>query len=431
MKTITKTFLSLFTAMIAFGFTNAQTFKRATSVAAGDTIIIVNKTAGMALANDAGNYRNRAAISIEADGSIILNSVSTVERLLVESTDGGFLLKSSTGYIYAEGKDKNNLKTQATATGKWSITINSGDDADVIVDNAKTDRNHLRYNTNSGQERFSCYGEGSSVQDLVSVYKKVSGSSTPEGEIELNTIEEVINMASGSLCKIKGLVVAEYSRGYIVKDATAAILIYDADYDKSRSVGDSVIVTGNAGSHGKGPQIQNADAELVNAGNIVDHGTATEINVSNAASFAGAEEVKLQYVTATGTLVKNSNYININIGAGENQISVSYPIEDLSEYADKEVVVKGYWFSVSSGKFINIMYTDIQEKSSSALQINSMESIRFDGQTIYNPAKVNLMVYNLTGALVASGNGNIDMANEAAGVYIVRAQNATLKIVKQ
>lgn len=69
--------------------------------------------------------------------------------------------------------------------------------------------------------------------------------------------------------------------------------------------------------------------------------------------------------------------------------------------------------------------------TSSGLSENTIDNIRFDGQTIYNPAKVNLMVYNLTGALVASGNGNIDMANEAAGVYIVRTQNATLKIVKQ
>lgn len=104
MKTITKSILSLFVAMVAFGFANAQTFTRATSVAAGDTIIIINKTAGMALGSDAGNYRNQAAIDFESDGSIILNSVSTVERILVESTEGGFLLKTSTGYLYAEGK---------------------------------------------------------------------------------------------------------------------------------------------------------------------------------------------------------------------------------------------------------------------------------------------------------------------------------------
>lgn len=432
MKTITKSILSLFVAMVAFGFANAQTFTRATSVAAGDTIIIINKTAGMALGSDAGNYRNQAAIDFESDGSIILNSVSTVERILVESTEGGFLLKTSTGYLYAEGKKSNNLKTQETATGKWNITINSGDDADVIIDNSKTDRNHLRYNSNSGQERFSCYGTASSVNTLVMVYKKVPSSSTPEGNVPVNTIEEVINMENGALCKIKGLIVAEYNRGYIVKDATAAILIYDANYDKSRSVGDSVIVTGNAGSYGNGPQIQNATAELINANNAINHGAATEINASNANSFAEAENIEIQYVTTEGTLVKSGNYININIGAGEKQVSISYPIEDLSEYNNTDVVVKGYWFSNSSGKFINIMYTEIAEQGTgSAIQNNKVSSIRFDGQTIYNPENANIVVYSLVGTVVAEGNTDIDMSNQNSGIYIVRAGKSVTKIVKQ
>lgn len=74
----------------------------------------------------------------------------------------------------------------------------------------------------------------------------------------------------------------------------------------------------------------------------------------------------------------------------------------------------------------------VKKADASALHSTNISNmLYFDGKVINNLQGVDVMVYNLTGALVASGNGNIDMANEAAGVYIVRTQNATLKIVKQ
>ena len=72
-----------------------------------------------------------------------------------------------------------------------------------------------------------------------------------------------------------------------------------------------------------------------------------------------------------------------------------------------------------------------EHSTGSAIQNNKVSSIRFDGQTIYNPENANIVVYSLVGTVVAEGNTDIDMSNQNSGIYIVRAGKSVTKIVKQ
>lgn len=173
---------------------------------------------------------------------------------------------------------------------------------------------------------------------------------------------------------------------------------------------------------------------------------ATPVTV---AEFIAAAESKDVYYELTGTISAGEGNINTTYGnfdlvdetgsvyvygltatyipGGQND--KSYASLGLKE-GDK-ITIRGYRGSYN-GKVEVMGAYFVKKEDVSALHSTSISNmLYFDGKVINNLQGVDVMVYNLTGALVASGNGNIDMANEAAGVYIVRTQNATLKIVKQ
>lgn len=170
---------------------------------------------------------------------------------------------------------------------------------------------------------------------------------------------------------------------------------------------------------------------------------ATPVTV---AEFIAAPESKDVYYELTGTIggTINTKYGNFDLTDETGTVYVygltatyipggvndqSYASLGLKE-GDK-ITIRGYRGSYN-GKIEVMGAYFVKKADASALHSTNISNmLYFDGKVINNLQGVDVMVYNLTGALVASGNGNIDMANEAAGVYIVRTQNATLKIVKQ
>lgn len=61
---------------------------------------------------------------------------------------------------------------------------------------------------------------------------------------------------------------------------------------------------------------------------------------------------------------------------------------------------------------------------------NSVSGVYFANNTLFNPENIMLYVYNATGQMVMSGNADLDMAAQPAGLYIVRSEKGVFKIVK-
>jgi hypothetical protein len=59
----------------------------------------------------------------------------------------------------------------------------------------------------------------------------------------------------------------------------------------------------------------------------------------------------------------------------------------------------------------------------------SIKGVYFDGQIIHNDANLNLQVYDASGRIIVSSIKNINMSSSPKGVYMVKSNSGTLKIV--
>ena len=162
--------------------------KDASTLAAGDQIVIVASASDKALGTTQ-NDNNRAAIGVtKSDDTVVIGNTVQIITLETGAVGGTYAFSTgSAGYLYAASSSANHLKTKTALdeNGSWSITINASGVATIKANGTKT-RNLLKYNSSS--TLFSCYASG---QDDVSIYRLGSGESggeepdpTPEPEPE-------------------------------------------------------------------------------------------------------------------------------------------------------------------------------------------------------------------------------------------------------
>ena len=150
----------------------------------GDVVIVVNETASMAMGKDAGNYRNEVNVTISGDK--VLNPSDQVEEVTLESTNNLWYLLTPTGYLYADQKTSNYVKTSTSKQGnfsKASIAIQNGN-ATIKFQGGGTYNSYLQYY--GGTQRFSCYYNNASSPDRqIQLYRKVVSSEEPAETVDL------------------------------------------------------------------------------------------------------------------------------------------------------------------------------------------------------------------------------------------------------
>ena len=162
----------------------------ASTLAAGDEILIAyvntdEEVIAQAMsATQATN--NRPAVEVIYNDDETLTPDATAQVIKLEGDEEGWYFNVGDGYLFAASSSKNNMKTQAEAdeNAKATIEIAENGDATIIFQGEFT-RNHMRYNSNSGNPIFSCYAESSSIVTLPRIYRKVA---EVEGEIVPVTI---------------------------------------------------------------------------------------------------------------------------------------------------------------------------------------------------------------------------------------------------
>ncbi len=184
------------------------------------------------------------------------------------------------------------------------------------------------------------------------------GSDEPETPAETSSIADVLAAGAGN-AKVEGTVIATYTRGFIVNDGTASILVY-LGADKGYTKGDVVTVEGTTSMY----------AGLLQFGNtatVTKTGTAT-VNEGSATAWTGADmdaylnSPSIKYVEYTGTLNISGNYYNVTVEGAINATgSISYPADGFVDASlnGKEITVKGYVIGVSSSKYVNTMATSV------------------------------------------------------------------------
>lgn len=179
---------------------------------------------------------------------------------------------------------------------------------------------------------------------------------TPEG---ISTIADVISSGEGTTAAVQGTIVATYSRGFLVNDGTASILVY-LNEDKGFIEGDVVTVSGTVAMYGGLPQFPQESTVEKTGTATVNHPTVTAWTGADLDAYLNNPAIK--YVEYTGTLTISGNYYNINVEGATTAVgSIQYPKDGIVNAASGSVVkVTGYAIGVSGTKYVSTMAVKVE-----------------------------------------------------------------------
>lgn len=213
-----------------------DTYKLVTSASdlkAGDVLVIASKNGGAALGTTNSSSR-RAAVTITiTNGS--LKSVSGVDEISLEGSEGAWYLLSSTGK-YLTSNSKNKL-TEAAKTSAKSATISiSGTNSDAIICFPNQDKSRqIRQNGSYG---FAHYD--STTGTAVQIYKKEASSSTATPTTTTFNISDGLNVDGQTFNLVNGKYNGEAFVGYAAKcttDGAAGTIKYASSEESVATVG--------------------------------------------------------------------------------------------------------------------------------------------------------------------------------------------------
>ena len=166
--------------------------------------------------------------------------------------------------------------------------------------------------------------------------------------------------------EVKGYVSAVSTQGPIITDATGSILLFKGT---DLAIGDEVTVSGTISAYNKGFQIAASSATVEKTGTTtVTYPTPVELDgaAMEALLTSRTENDYAQFVKFTGT-PSVGNYINIIMEGTEAAQGSIYGATDevKAMFTDgQEATIYGYFCSISSGKYINVIVVSVDEAPS-------------------------------------------------------------------
>ena len=219
---------------------------------------------------------------------------------------------------------------------------------------------------------------GAAPREAVLTLSSASGENTSEVTVsvrqtgnmpETSTIATAV-AGQGEYFAVEGTVSALCTRGFVLTDETASVLVYfGSSYDGAYSIGDKLKVVGEMGSFNHGAQFDSPDyVEVMEEGGDFEYPVAEELSGAEMDALLGQypdndDLVETKYVKITGQISISGNYYNLNVsGASEAQGSMYYPIKELGldDMNGQTKTVYGYFTSISGGRFINLVVTSVE-----------------------------------------------------------------------
>ena len=187
-----------------------------------------------------------------------------------------------------------------------------------------------------------------------------SDQSGTQQNLTVSTIDAVKTSKVGDTYKVKATVVATGSTGFLLQDSTGFIFVYMGnEFVKNVEVGDELELQGSTSKYYNSIQFSNGTYEKVGT-KTVSYPTARVLDVEATNVFAGLAEPATEFVTVEGTLRISGNYRNLEIEGANAKGSLVSDV-DLSSFADKKVVVSGYYLYTtgSTTKYVTIITTSV------------------------------------------------------------------------
>lgn len=164
------------------------TYTLATSIESGRHYILVGyeDATPYAMGAQNGNVRNAISITDEGDDVVSFTSDMGVREIVINGPEiitkdanpievYTFYDATAHGYVYASSSSSNNIGTRSyntNADSQWKIVFDEENSNFVVTAQGTNSRNILKYNYNSGNPRFSCYGSNTTLETLLYLYVK-------------------------------------------------------------------------------------------------------------------------------------------------------------------------------------------------------------------------------------------------------------------
>ena len=167
--------------------------------------------------------------------------------------------------------------------------------------------------------------------------------------------------ALGETYNVGGVVTAICTRGIVVTDNSGSLFVYSNPFPYTDyAIGDQVSFTGTVGEYGTGLQFDGTAVEIVKWDNVAyTYPAPTTIDWASAVARSASE--RAYYTTMEGSLSISDKYYNVELGIENVQGSIYYATDEVkAKMANgQNVKLKGYFISVSSGKYANLIVTEV------------------------------------------------------------------------
>lgn len=277
------------------------------------------------------------------------------------------------------------INGEETFKGSTSITLNAEDGADIYYTTDETD-------PTTASTKYTGAFTISNTTTVKAIAAKGGKSSTVTSKtftkIQEMTIAEAQAATTGTVCGIKGTVVATCTRGCLIGDETGYIY-YFANAAHEYVIGDKIDISGAVSLYNGFNQFTNTATITKIGTEEVTHPTAQSMTGADVTAWAAAPEIK--YVTITGALNISGNYYNVTIDGTEIVGSIVSPDEALKAQltTGKSYAITGYAIYVngSTTKYMNILPISVADPTG----INGITT---------DTANENAPIYNLAGQRV-------------------------------
>lgn len=172
------------------------------------------------------------------------------------------------------------------------------------------------------------------------------------------TVSDAVKLSDKTAVLISNAIVAAKStKGFIATDGTTAVYVFG---NTKPAVGDKVTFSGTKTTYNNMPEIESVtELSVVSSGNTVSYPIVKSITNG----FDKYSSKTAEYVSFSGTLAVSGKYYNVTVDGATLIGSISYPTEDLNVASldGKVVTVTGYFNGISSGMYVNIIATKVEE----------------------------------------------------------------------
>lgn len=198
-----------------------------------------------------------------------------------------------------------------------------------------------------------------------------------------NAFDNISDITDAGNYRVKGMVIATSSKGFIIGDGTGYVYTYMGNTSFDYAVGDNLSISGTTSTN-YGHVIQFTNAATIEEVEETNYnGEPQPTAITEVPDYSEGNHLST-YLQFEGQLTKSGNYYLVALGEG--QIRISYPTDDqaaeLDPLENKTVRVHGFFTGISTSNntsVFTVMMESVEEVVALTITLNTSVSVPAEG----------------------------------------------------